>query len=553
MNKETKKPKMTKEEIAKYYQEYYSWLQSIYPTETFDIQGKNGETLHFYRGFNSRDEENRLTYYLIDDEYIQYLERQKALRMQGEEIPEDEKKKYNSKGFIDIDKDEKWLNFGIEWEYQRLGYGYGRTIYDNIPHILGMLGIEDKEQYELRVYGNSKHDFLKRMDTKKFVARTHTEPNSENALNIIRELAEYPNAMSLSEFNALIEYALNSNVPREKIASAINENGFNTYYGTVNNTPNFAEEDFKKFKSFGITGIKPTCLHQHFMRGRNFGFISLLNDIDMQDATLEFERVYEEVKAEHEKRKVEGGYIPPDLERYGELEYLILDWPYLGVLLKSVSPDIQEIVRRKAISKFDEFDPEHSYAWRYNRVDSNTENTLEMLRDAGLMDKDTYIRLYQKALNRNYDLEEFNIIAGRYIDKKEKELAIDEISRNVYYPSPKGKWQKSSKRKIPQVEVPTRIRSEERTIKVLKKEIIKKGIAKRTKIKTDMIAKRKDGTTFVVDDLQDWLLGVGETKGNLRMTGNGAVTLPPQTPQYAIDFIEQTFKDLEEPDFDDRG
>ncbi len=550
MGKETEKPKMTKEELAKSWKEYYDWLQSIYPIESFEIQGRDEEVLHFYHGFNSQSlhKENFLFYYLRDVEYAKYFDKQKTLYLQGEEVPEDEKKEYKSKGFISINKNEKWFNFGIKRDHQR--HGYGKAIYDNIPQILEMLGIEDKEQYELRVHGDPNHDFFKRIDTQKLVAKTNSEPNIENALQIIEEFAKHPNTMRFGELNAIIEYALNSNVPMEKIAKAINDNGFNIGYSTVNGIPSFEEKDFEKFKSFGITGLKATCMHHHFMRGRNFGFMKLLDDVDMQDATLEFRKVFEEIKVEHEKAKAEGGYISTNLEKYGELEHLIIDWDYLGLLLKYTNPEIQTLVKKQAINKFDEFDPEHHHSWDF-KSDYESAQTFAMLRDAGLMDKDTYIELYQKALNRNYNLEEFDSVADRFIDSKEGKLAKEEISKNVYYPSPKGIWQKSraysKDHRISKIEIPQEISKKGNTRDFLKQELLKQGTARKTRIKTDMVGIGKDGKAFVVDNLKDWLFGVPGAHGNLSMVGNVAIALPPQTPQFAVDLITQTLNGMAYP------
>lgn len=554
MSKETEKPKMTKEELAKAWKEYYDWLQSIYPLESFEIQGKDQEILHFYHGFNSKllDGEKYLSYSLKDDEYAKYFEKTKNLHLQGEEVPEDQKKEFKSKGFITIDKNEKWVNFGVNCDYQR--HGYGKAIYDNISYILEMLGIEDKEQYEVRVYDNPNHDFFKRIDTKRLVAKTNSELNTENALQIIEEFAKYPNTMRFSELNTIIEYALNSSVPMEEIAKAINDNRFNIGYSTVDGIPNFEEKDFEKFKSFGITGIKATCMHHHFMKGRNFGFMKLLDGVDMQNATLEFRKVFEEVKTDREKMKAKG-WIQDNLEKFGELGYLILDWDYLGLLLKNVNPEIQALVRKQAISEFDEFDPEHHHSWGF-QLDHNSAMTFSMLRDAGLMNKDTYIELYQKALNRNYNLEEFDKVVYRFIDSEERKLAREEISQNVYYPSPKGTWQRSctygKDHRISKVEIPQKISKKGKVREILKQEILKQGIARKTKIKTDMIGIDKDGKTFVVDNLKDWLFGVPGTHGNLQMMGTGAVTFPPQTPKFAVDLIEKTLKDLAHPDLGGR-
>ena len=555
MSKETKKTTKTKEERAQAYKEYYDWLQSIYPVKSFDIQGVDKKTLHFRRGHNYRtvDDENYLSYFLIDQEYEKYLEELEALHLQGEEIPEDRKKEFKSKGFISIDKNKKYFNFGIDWDYQR--HGYGTTIYNNISSIFEMLGIENKDEYELSVYGNPDHDFFKRLETKRLVTKASGEPNTENALQVIEEFAKHPNKMRFKEFNTIIEYALKSCVPMKKVADAINDNGFNIFYYAINNIPHFEVEDLKKFKSFGISGIKATCMHHHFMKRKNFAFMQLLDDVDIEDATLEFRKIFEEVKKEHEKRKSEGGYIPPNLEKFGELEHIILDWDYSGLLFKNVSPEIQTIVKKQAISKFDEFDPEHKDSWNYG-LDPNSAKTIKMLRDAKLMDKDAYIALYQKALNRNYDLDEFDHIVSPFVDYEQSEIAKQEISQNVYYPSPKGHWQKSNSweenHRISKVAIPQSVNKKGKVRDILKQEILRKSTARRTKIKTDMTGIGKNGKPFVVDNLKDWLFGVPGAHGNLQITKNNEVALPPQTPKYAVELIEEAFKHLESQDFGDR-
>lgn len=550
MEKELKNTKMTKEEIAKAWKEYYDWLKKIYPIESFEIVGKDKQKLRFYHLLEHKPlyDENMINYSLIDDEDIEYFEEQKSLHLQGEESPENEKLK--DKGFISINKNEKWFNFGIDWDY--IGQGYGKVIYDNISHILEILDIEDREQYKLRIYGNSNHDFLKRMDTQKLIEKTNNEPNTENALKIIEEFAKYPNTIKFSELNKIIEYAIKSGVTIQRIAEAINDNGFNISDCTFNNDPCFKKEDLEKFKSFGITGIKATCLHNHFMRERNFALIKLIDEVDMQDATLEFRNIFEEVRKEYKKGKAEGVYISPNLEKFGEAEHIILDWRYFGLLLKKVKPEIKKIIKEQSIIKFEEFDPERKFHWKF-QLDYNSATTLAMLRDAGLMDKEAYIKLYQKALNRNYSIQEFDSIIYRFIDNKERELARREIFENVYYPSPKGDWQNlytdGKDNNILKIKVPQKIIKKGNVRETIKKEIIKQGIAKTTKIKTDMTGISKEGETFVVDNLKDWLFGVHGATGNLKIIGIDTLIFPPQTPKFAIDLIQQTFESLENPSF----
>ena len=486
--------------------------------------------------------------------YQKAYEEQKKENLLGEESHnEDIYQAFPSKAFIGINTDEKSFNFGVYENAE--GKGYGRTIYDNYLQILELLNIPDKEQYELAVRGSSNHTFLKRMQTKNFIARASGKPDKEKALQLLTEFSNYPNTMKLSELNTLIQYAIDSNIPITTIVNAINDNGLNVFYTIANRLPKFPKKDLEQFKSFGITGLKPTAMHHHFMKCRSFGFMKLLDGVDMEDSTLEFRRILEELKEEHKKDKAAGTYIYHNLEKYGELEHLILDWDYFGLLLKNTNPEIQATVKAHAINKFAEFDPEHQSDWSHH-IDSDSSQTFKMLREAGLMDKDAYIALYQKALNRNYDLKEFDKEISGFISEEEKAKAKEEILRNAFYPSPRGKWQKSPSKgkqhKISRIAIPKKVVKKGNVIKALKQEILKQGIAKRTKIRTDMTGKDKDGKPIVVDNLKDWLFGVPGAHGNLQMMGSAAVTLPPQTPEFAVNLIENAFKDIEYPNSDGR-
>ena len=556
MSKKIKQPEVTNEEYANKWKNYYEWLKTIYPMEAFELEGRDKETLLFHRGINSQilNDSQLLNYYLIDRETAEQMQELKDLRLKGEDISGNNIQDYEIKGFISINKDKKYFNFGVEKNYQR--HGYGMIIYQNYLHILEMLGIEDKEQYELRVYGNPKHDFFKVMATKELIARTDVEPNEENARQILVDFSKYPNSMRFSEFNSIIEYAIKSGVSIEEVAKAINDNGFNIIYGNRSTgVPRLEKEDFEKFKSFGITGLKATCMHHHFVKDRTFGFMALLGDVEAEDATLEFRRILEEVKKRYKKSKDDGTYVSPNIEQYGELEHIILDWNCFGLLLRNVDPEVKDIIKRQAIAKFAEFDPEHSEGWE-DFMDSKSNRTLVVLRDAGLMDKDTYIELYQKALNRNYDLSEFDRVASRFIDREERKLALEEIAQNTYYPSPKGKWQSSSSfrgnHRIPKAEIPQRVSKKGRIRDLLKQEILRQGIAKSTKIKTDMTGIGKDGRIFTVDNLKDWMFGVPGATGNLHMMGTTAITFPPQTPEFAVELVEQALKNIEYPDYGER-
>lgn len=560
--KKLEKPKRTKEELAKSYSGYLKLVDEVYPLKEFELKGKDGEILNFYRGSISINEPEWKCYDLRDKEYKQAYEKKQQQLLLGEEWTEDINKAFKSKAFIDINTEEKYFNFGTEWEYQR--NGYGRAIYDNYLNILEMLGIENKEQYELRVYGNANHEFLQGMQTEKLVSKTNTEPNFEKASQLLEEFAKYPNNMKFSQLNSIIKYAIKSGISIEEITKAINENGFNIkYYANNSGEPKFEREDLEQFKFFGITGIKATSMHQHFTSRRNCGFMKFLGDVEMEDATLEFKNILEYVKKDYELKKAEGSWIPSNLEEFGELGHIILDWDDIGLLLKNVSPEIKEVVKRKAIDCFEEFDPKHKEKWvtdyTSNNTDINSRTTFIMLSQAGMMNKEAYIELYQRALNRNYNLRDFDNRVCSFIDEEERKLAREEIAQNTYYPAPKKEWQlsntskRSKEHNIAKVSIPQKVARTKNARELIKAEILNQGIAKRTKIKTTMTGKDENGNPIVVNNLEDWLFGVPGANGNLMITkGNNELAFPPQTPKFAVELLEQTLRNIINPDYGER-
>ena len=557
MSEETTKVELTKEELAKAWKDYYEWLDSIYQIKNFELTGKNGQKLCFFHGFNQgKENSKKLAYLLRDSEYGKVFEEQKKKDLLGEsrngESLED---RFKTMAFINIDTENKVFNFGVDWDYK--GRGYGNAIYYNYMQILQMLGIEDGEKYELRCYGNPNHDYFKRIATKELVKKAKGEPDRENAISVLEEFANHPNKMLFKEFNDIIEYAIASGLEMQQITDAINANGFNILYNTVNSIPRFNDADLQKFNSFGIKGIKPTSLHEHFIRNRNFAFMQFVKDADIEDTTLEFRRILEYLKKDKIKRQEENRYISSNLEKYGELEHIILDWDYSGLLFGNVSSDIQQLVKRQAIEKFDEFDEEHEKSWQHSDIDNNTLNTLRMLEESGLMNKDSYISLYQRALNRNYNLNEFDKIAREFIGYEERTKALEEIEQNSYYPCPKGKWQRESSYRttshsILRIGVPKKISKKGNVRDAIKQEILNEGTAKKTKIKTTMTGTTKNGRKLEVDNLKDWLFGVPGTYGNMKMIGDTAIAFPPQTPSFAVDLVRKAISDLEYPDFSDR-
>lgn len=198
----------------------------------------------------------------------------------------------------------------------------------------------DYSNYKDLLSNRVDYEFSEKINTEDLVARTKSEPSTENAIEILREFAKCPNTVKLSDVNAIVEYAMKSNISVQEIAEALNENGFNIQASTI------VDEELEQFRAFGITGLKATCMHKHLMEDESFVFLKLITDADKEDTTLEFRRVFEEIKEQREEREKEGRYIPANLKQFGELGHIILDWKYQELLFRDVTPEIQEIIKQ---------------------------------------------------------------------------------------------------------------------------------------------------------------------------------------------------------------
>ena len=151
-----------------------------------------------------------------------------------------------------------------------------------------------------------------------------------------------------------------------------------------------------------------------------------------------------------------------------------------------------------------------------------------------------------------------NLITGiyRYISCEERDKAREEIFKHSYYPCPKRKWQKSREfgedHRISKIEIPSGIGNRGKVRDQIKQQVIKDGIARSTKIKTDMTGIGKDGKKFPVENLKDWMFGVPGTHGNLQLMGNNAVTFPPQTPKFAVEIVEKALRGVKNPEHEER-
>ena len=591
---------MSKDEEIEKTKKYFEWLDKLYPLKTFKIYGKddndgNVSVLTFHHRWNHPQDDNATTeleFYSATEEELKYYDIYREYSLKGEEVPKEFVPPSRYKSYIGIDTEAKTFTFIIADAESR--HGYGEYLYYNAQSILERLGIDDREKYKVSVNDNFNHDLFKHLETKRLIDLTNTSPNKENGIYVMRELSGYPYAMSLRNYNTLIQYAIDSKVPKHFIVDAINWNEFN-----VRDALSFRrdEKEVNRFKSFGINGISLTRMHKHFTDGKNdLKLMNFFGELDSEEASKEFRALLDYIEKDLKARQDENKrietenenirrqnaiieeenshrmpgekkknisytktkiYISPILEQYGSLASFLVEWKYPELLVKYIDPSLKSIVRRTALKMFELADPEHKDEWRFSG-DSTSRKLLEILKEAGMMNPNTYIALYQKALNRNYSLEEFRNVASSYIDYDNEQQALEEISQHTYYPAPKKDWQRSHswdpKAKIQRIEIPQSIakkygRDARRIRDAVKKQILSQKEVQDIKIKTDMTIKNKNGVYTNVDRLVDWMFGVNGKRGYMQMKGNVAFTFPPQTPDYPLELVRGAFRRMEDPDY----
>lgn len=285
--------------------------------ESFTISGEDEKKLTFYR--SSKENEK----------IVQY-----TLREEGS---------FLIYAWLQFIPEEKRINFGVPWEYKN--EGYGEAIYKNWQQILRELGIEKIDEYTLTCQGQIDHEFLQKMQTKDLLAKIEVEPSSQNAGEILGILKEYPYKIEFSEYNKIIKYALDSNIPIEELTAVINENGFNIKYMLSGSTPSFKQEDLEQFLLFGITGLKPTCMKHHF--NRNFGFMELLQSPDKDDAAKEFRVTLEDAKKEGVKER-KGNYRYKKDKKITPLQNMVLTIRGAGITCKKYYTRISKTYKKSS-------------------------------------------------------------------------------------------------------------------------------------------------------------------------------------------------------------
>lgn len=520
-------PKQThfsQEDKDAFIAQYTEWVKTFYPVDEFEIQDENGSTINFVRS-------NPLPFHENEKKHLIYFLKENGSNAEKSKAP----------ATIWAFLEDKKFNFLVDWD--SMGKGYGKVIYRNAQKILEILGIEDRENYSITVAHQPEHAFLQHMRTKDLLADTAKEPNISTAQNLLKKFIQHPYFVNLKDVNSIIEYAKKSGISDDEIAKSLNENGF------LIKTHTISDNDLETFKNFNICGLRATNMHRTIMESKSFTPLLLLTNVDKNDVTMEFKRIIDDLQKDVENKKAKGAFIPSDLSEYGAIMHILLNWHNVPVMFQNLDNNIQTGIKKLVISTLDYFNEEHSYSGIMGA--SKTAKTIKNLAHAIPLDKDDYINIYMKMLNRNYTLNEFQEFVSYYVvlDPKVEEEGNLEIAQNSYYPSPKQFWQDDSNldkhHKMRRIHMPQKAPKAPKTIRdIIKKEILKKGIAQKKKIKTDMTGVTEDGKIIQVDNLKDWLFGVPGAHGNLKITNSGKVLLlPPQTPLEAVRLIEDTVQE----------
>ncbi len=549
---EQPKPNITQEERARKYQEYLKSLRIIYPVDTISIGDHK-----FFRGEKALGLKvsNFKDYLLLDEKEIDIKNRQIKKLTIGEELSDTDKLPPRERTYFVVNTRDKTFSYAVA--YEERNQGLGKEIYNSVPQILEALQIEDADKYIIQIAGNSDHDYLRHLKSLKMVDLTKKEYDAENARKILKQFSQHPYQLKFREFNSIVEYAINSFVPINEIADAINANGFNVAYSLYD-----SNEYTKKCRDFNITGIKPTCLHEKFLNDKSFKVLSLFGELDKEDCSREFRAFQEYLKEEHQKRKNTGKSIPSNLEKYGALSYMILNYDAAGLLFKYVDPRLKEVIKRDSITLFERMDTEHKKILN-SGPDHESIMILKVLQDSGLLDVDTYIELSQRALNRNYSLSDFRTFAIRYCEPKVANEASKILSNDVYCPAPKGKWQiqryGDDKAKLQRVVIPPKIakgKNREDLKKYLHKEMKEVIKPEDRSIKTTMTIRKGNGRKIKVNDLITWMFGdFQKNKGYLNIQfdqGETYATFPPQTPKKVLEIVQEAFRRIEDPNYGGR-
>ena len=531
---------------------YIEWLDNRYPVKEFTIGNRKfSHALDFY----SVKDDGKRTFFFFNEREEELLEyKKKQLRSGGILSDTDEFPIRRRSRFI-IDTQEKTFNISLAEEDR--AKGLGTMLCYQAPQIMKALGINDAKDYTMEVAGNKNHPFLKRLETKRLVDMTNSKPDYQKAKEILEQLSNYQTPIRLMEYHSLLRYALRSNVPMNEIADAVNKNGFNVSYKISQTVPVFDKEEAEAFRNLKIRGIKPSCLRKHFEGMKGFGVLSLFESADSADSTQEFDKLLSYYKANHT-------LLPEDVRSLSylrELDYIFLYVDKSGFLIRNISPKKRKTVRKGAIALFERMDPKHKDEWNY-RLDEKSKKIVMVLRDANLLDSNTYIELFQRALNRNYSLDIFQRVINRYVSDSTIRQASEEIRKNVYCPTPrKGIWQKSKSIdaccKPQNILIPSNIINgmDNEGIKRSLIDAIKEGIPPEMKsIKTTMYY-RKGGRIIGITDLVSWMRGVDGWNGYLSIAdiaGKKYASFPPQTPEKVLEVVNQAFKIMHDPDYGTR-
>lgn len=524
-----KKRDFTQEEKDEWIRKYNDWVHTFYPVDEFEIEDDDRRKIKFHRwnpiAFDEKEKEHLI--YFADEE----------------NTLKDERKIIAT---IWVFLDRKQFNFivddgigNIDFDGKRIKYG--STIYKNVQKILETLGIEDRQDYYVTVAHQSDHSFLQHMRRKELLENVETVQNEEKARDILNKFANFPYELDLKDINNIIECAQKVGIAPEEISKALNANGL------LIQTKSLEEGELERFRKFEIPELQVSKLHKMIMETCDFKPILLIKDPNQEELTLEFRKVFEQLKEDAETGRKRNA----DISEYGEIIYMILNWKNVPLMIQNLNPEVQQYIKKLSISSLDYF--------RENGVGRNIENDYKTMKVVDTLaksmpplNKDDYINIYLKMLNCNHTLSDFKKVARnrKWFDKGIEQEACFEISQEDYYPYPKYDWKRNLDKyvneKYKKKSISTKKLSkkgQKKIREIIKSEILKDGTANRKRIRTDMAGKTKDGKIIQVDNLNDWLFGVPGAFGNLYVSVDGSeILLPPQTPTEVVNLIENIVK-----------
>ena len=253
------------------------------------------------------------------------------------------------------------------------------------------------------------------------------------------------------------------------------------------------------------------------MKGKNFGFLALVDNADEQEITREYNSILNELATK--KGKKDG----KDAKKYEEIFELMCNYSNSVDLFSRLTPE------KIMIDNLDEIETlqkeQIGYYSKFSKIMNVMSKSFEI-------SEEDMTNIYMKCLNNGAQKDEILSELNKYIPEEKRKGFKEKINSANIYPNPKYFWltDKNLRRVIIN-------RGENRN--TIKSKIQADGRCFSTKVKTDMVGESSEGKKIIVNNLSKWLFGVPGARGNLTITRAGdCIQLPSNTPDEAVKLIE---------------